>query len=285
MGLAEVQSVRTKIIDLDNSGRSCDPVSNGMYREVYEMMISQNNRFKDLYDSLSAKILATSHPLIITEGKTDWKYFLRTLKYFHGKNEYLEIEDKFFLRFGSCSEKDLTTCGTVIDFDMSGPQLQAHLKELIQTRKKELNPNFPKRIGIFDSDDSNIKLHGDDVLNVFSFRIRPDDISTELLFDESEIKTEYDGKRLFLGSEFDRNSKFCHSDSNLHIAGEPNNSNKAGRKVIVDERVFDARTRDNVALSKAKFSELVFNEDIHISPESWEKFRFIFDELKRILAI
>lgn len=285
IGLAETQALRTQIIDLDNSGRSCDPVSNEMYREVYEMMISQNSRFKDLYDSLSAKILATSHPLIITEGKTDWKYFLRALKYFHGKNEYLEVEDKFFLRFGSCSEKDLAICGTVIDFDMSGPQLQAHLKELIQTRKKEFNQNFPKRIGIFDSDDNGIKLYGDDVLNVFSFKISPDDISTELLFDENEIKTEFDGKRLFLGSEFDRNSKFCHSDSNLHIAGESSNSNKAGRSVIVDESVFDARTRHNVALSKSKFSELIFNDDIKISPESWEKFRFIFDELMRILVI
>lgn len=71
MGLAEVVQERTKIIDLDNLGISTDPTSNELYNEVYNMMIGENDRFKEIYQTLEAKIKESTKPLIVTEGKTD----------------------------------------------------------------------------------------------------------------------------------------------------------------------------------------------------------------------
>ncbi|KAF5421521.1 MAG: putative ATP-binding protein involved in virulence [Candidatus Methanomarinus sp.] len=68
MGLAEVVQERSKIIDLDNLGISKDPTTNELYTEVYNMMISENERFKEMYQSISSKIENTKHLQIVTEG-------------------------------------------------------------------------------------------------------------------------------------------------------------------------------------------------------------------------
>lgn len=69
MGLAEVALERTKIIDLENGGITKDPVTNELYSEVYDMMINENARFKNMYDDLQCKIEPAKKLQIITEGK------------------------------------------------------------------------------------------------------------------------------------------------------------------------------------------------------------------------
>ena len=69
MGLAEVVQERSKIIDLDNLGISKDPTTNELYTEVYNMMISENERFKEMYQSINSQIEITKNLQIVTEGK------------------------------------------------------------------------------------------------------------------------------------------------------------------------------------------------------------------------
>ena len=69
MGLAEVVQERSKIIDLDNLGISNDPTTNELYTEVYNMMISENERFKEMYQSINSQIEITKNLQIVTEGK------------------------------------------------------------------------------------------------------------------------------------------------------------------------------------------------------------------------
>ncbi|GHT17139.1 hypothetical protein AGMMS49573_08460 [Endomicrobiia bacterium] len=47
MGLAAVAKERAKIVELNNFGVSMDPTANELYDEVYKMMISENDRFKE----------------------------------------------------------------------------------------------------------------------------------------------------------------------------------------------------------------------------------------------
>ncbi len=69
MGLAEVVQERSKIIDLDNLGISKDPTTNELYTEVYNMMISENERFREMYQSINSQIGITKNLQIVTEGK------------------------------------------------------------------------------------------------------------------------------------------------------------------------------------------------------------------------
>ncbi len=48
MGLAEVAKERAKIIGINKSGISTDLIVNELYDEVYKMMISENDRFKEV---------------------------------------------------------------------------------------------------------------------------------------------------------------------------------------------------------------------------------------------
>ncbi|GHV67686.1 hypothetical protein FACS1894199_13640 [Bacteroidia bacterium] len=92
MGLAEKSKARTKIIDLDNMGISTDPTTNDLYKEVYEMMINPNNRFAEKYNELSEKIKSMAKPLVITEGKTDWKHFKKALSFFQSNTEFIDLD-------------------------------------------------------------------------------------------------------------------------------------------------------------------------------------------------
>ena len=71
MGLAEKASERSKIIDLDNFGISKDPTTNELYIEVYNMMVGENERFKEMYESINQQIEGADKLQIITEGKNN----------------------------------------------------------------------------------------------------------------------------------------------------------------------------------------------------------------------
>jgi hypothetical protein len=69
MGLAETARERSKIIDLDNFGITKDATTNAQYTEVYNMMVSENGRFKENYESLRRQIDASKRLQIVTEGR------------------------------------------------------------------------------------------------------------------------------------------------------------------------------------------------------------------------
>lgn len=68
MGLAEISHERSKIIDLE-SGLSIQPTNDKQYQEVYEMMIGENKRYKEMFDSIKSQIGGGKELQIITEGK------------------------------------------------------------------------------------------------------------------------------------------------------------------------------------------------------------------------
>ena len=68
MGLAEISRERSKIIDLE-SGLSIQPTNDKQYQEVYKMMVEENKRYKEMYDSIKSQIEEGKELQIITEGK------------------------------------------------------------------------------------------------------------------------------------------------------------------------------------------------------------------------
>lgn len=243
-------------------------------KQFYDKINDQAGRIKEL----EGEIVSDKDVLIITEGKTDWKYILKALEYFHKKSEFLDIKSEFFYRFGSADDVSNNICGTNILAEMSESHLNNFLSSEINSRTGDLNRRQKIRIGIFDSDTS-IKPNSKSEYGVFSFKITPDNISTEFLFIESDIKAELGDERLYVGTEFNDRS-LRHSQANLNLG--QNSSKKAGKTVIIDTDVFDENEK-NKALSKEKFAQAVFNNTIQISDESWENFRHIFENIVSFL--
>jgi hypothetical protein len=243
-----------------------------------QILENENESLKKAIEDLGKD----KNPLIISEGKTDWKYFLSALRYFHSKNEFKNIQESWFLKFGSEQDKNLNNCGTNFILDNSVSKLNTILDSFIESRNLENVSSCPLRIGIFDSDEKSAKTRNDTKNNVYSFLIEPPDISTEFLFSKSEIMTTLNGRRLYIGSEFDKQTGKLLSDTNIVLGYDNINRNKAEVNKIIDSNVFDSNNV-NIALTKEEFAKSVFLKKTKISEESWENFRNIFEKIIDIL--
>ncbi len=272
MGLAENLLDRSKIIDLDNLGISKDPTTNELYQEVYKMMISENERFKDRFLELERKINNGTKPLIITEGKTDVQYLKKAKE---------KLDDDLEIDFYEISEN----WG-----DKKLKALLEHLSKIPQNRKL---------IGIFDRDVDSIvndieenrqsfKNYGN---NVYAFCIPSvnkdiygDKISIEHYFPENILKKENNSRRLFLGNEFYRTGKSKDGNYNTKISQI---QNKVEINGIIDEKVFkidDLNESTNIALSKSDFANLVENDDDFTNGYDFNDFKIIFEKIKEIVT-
>jgi len=268
MGLAEVAKSRSKIIDLDSFGIYKDPASNELYREVYDMLVLDNERFRDSYLNLKDQVEKGETPLIITEGKTD---------ILHLKSAKVALGIKTDLEF----------------FDVPGDWGDSKLKSLLEHISKL--PQKRKIIGVFDRDVASIvkevekdgaefKSYGN---NVFSFcipvpqgREEYENISIEFYYNDVDLKKEHQGKRIY----FDNEIQFMVSAQNQakknYIARAVPDADEERTKKIFDKDVAKMAT----AHSKAVFANLVnldaqFKENIDFS-----EFSHIFKVIDKIIV-
>ena len=268
MGLAEELQGKSKIIDLDNLGVSTDPKSNKLYKEVYEMMISENERFKEKYEILETKIKEGSNPLIITEGKTDIQHIKKA-------KEKLNITD-LDIDFYEITE------------DWGDSKLKLLLEQLSKVSRSR------KIIGIFDRDVEKIiediekdgqsfKDYGN---NVYAFCIPIPEtrsgykyISIEFYYSDDELKTQDNEKSLY----FDNEVEFKQSASNKRdrrlVKLESAKSDEESTKKIFDENIGDL----DWIHSKARFAKLVETNDDFISNFEFSNFNLIFDKIREII--
>lgn len=278
MGLADTMVERSQIIDLDNNGITCSPTNNDLYKEVYDMMVGENNQFAQKYYQLEDTLKAIKKPLVITEGKTDIKFIQKA-------KEVLKLDD--------------------INFEIITPDQQpdgdSNLQKMLEQLCKIKRP-FPI-IGIFDRDientvkkidigDGKYKNYGN---RVYAFcisipKVREDrgqtKISIEYLFSDEEIKSPVDGvgHRLFLGTEFTRHSMVHNECANLTLS-KPDG--KGIDKILENnggQAVYDEND-NNILAKKDDFANAVISENIRISIESWENFRPILEKIKKLSDI
>jgi len=245
-------------------------------KRFYDRINNQAGRIKELEEIIDSD----NNILIVTEGKTDWKYILKALDYFQKKGEFTEILPEYFYRYGTQDDVYKVICGTNIFADMGESQLNNFLSNEINRRTGDKSRRKQILIGVFDSD-TDIKPKSKNEYNVFSFKISPNGISTEFLFIDDDIKSEVDGERLFIGLEFNERST-RHVSENLNLGAS--SSKRAGKKEIIDIDVFDS-IGENKALSKEKFAQAVFYGVIDISEESWDNFRHIFENISCFLPV
>ncbi|MBR6177973.1 MAG: AAA family ATPase [Bacteroidales bacterium] len=277
MGLADEASERSQIIDLDNNGMVCEPTNNDLYKEVYEMMVNENQRFADKYNYLETKTKEANKPVIITEGKTDWKHLKAALKYFKDNHEFEDI-DVDILEY---------------DFDFGDSKLHNILNQY------KLFPLRYKVVGIFDCDEANGKKISDEggiksyANNIFGmsipipeFRNYNSGISIEFLYKDSDLKrSDENGRRLFITSEFNENGRLKENNKigvkNNHDV--KNYLNPCNEKIQADE-VIDIEG-NSLALSKEQFASNILDQKEGFTNIDYCAFRSIFERLRTILQL
>ena len=267
-----------KILEVDKNQYSELKVANKKFFDSYSNLELRQKELEGENDKLKEKIETLTMPLIITEGKTDWK---------HLKKAKNKLDNKLEFSFFEYEE------------DMGDSALLNMLKEQVRI------DNSNKRIFIFDNDNDKITK---DVMdencnykdwgnNVFSFAIpqpgiRQDEskISIEHYYPDEILKKEHkypDGviRRLYCGNDFQK------TGINTDLNKRCNKKGQCGKdKIRVlsgtgEEKVFDLDNDDNdftnYAMTKDEFFENIINSSEN--EIDMNKFNLIFDIIKEII--
>ena len=274
MGLADTLAERSQIIDLDNNGIACSPANNKLYKEVYDMMIGENQRYADKYNDLVSKIESNSKPIIITEGKTDYRHIRNAINKLGRKNidvDFYEVPD-----------------------DWGDSRLQSMLDNLSRIKQRKIV------IGIFDRDSKTYleylnvehqqyKIFGNS--NVYAFAIPlvnkdiyGESISIEHYYRKKDLlKEDVNHRRLFLGQEFYSSGNSIDGHYQTKISQI---QHKVEINGIIDDKVFlstDLQQRTNVALTKKSFVDLIESDAEYAKDFDYNEFYRIIDIIQDII--
>lgn len=275
MGLADEALIRTQIIDLDNNGVICEPTNNELYKEVYDMMVNENQRFADKFNELKSRVQTINKPIIITEGKTDYRHIKNAIKIL-GRTD---IDIDFF----------------EVPDGWGDSKLKTLLDNLSLIKQKNIvigifDRDSPDYLKYVDADTNEYKAFGDS--NVYAFaiplvneNIYGNAISIEHYYYKKDLLKVDDKtkRRLFLGSEFYKvgnsidgkyQTKISKIDHKVEING------------IIDDKVYsrdDLEQKTNVALTKNAFTELIENDESFSKDIDFSNFNKIIDVISDIV--
>lgn len=274
LGLAESDQLAYRIIDLDKGGITCPPRENHIFHEVYDMMISENDRYYNQYEQLQERIKSNTKPLIITEGKTDWKHLKAAMKALNITDldiEFHEYQD---------------TLG-----DMA-------LMSLLENYARISQPRII--IGMFDRDNLSArkfaKMQTQEYIDlgnsVYAFAIPAansdeygESISIEHYYKRADLtKVDQNGRRLFLADEFYQSGNSKDGKYHTRISGIQHKLEVNG---VIDEKVYDKsdlKEESSVALSKDDFAELIVTEIEFANAFDFSAFNQIFDIIRKIIT-
>lgn len=226
-----------------------------IYLRFRDMLMDLDNPYRQAVEKKAEEQPFSITPLILTEGKTDWKHLKRAFQIMQERGLFRQMTLEFQER----------------DIEAGSGELKNTCKYLSRVRQGQ------PVIAIFDRDEPQImsevtvnggmKAWGN---NVFSFAIPvPDhrretpEVCIELLYTDDDItKVDSHGRRLYLSTEFVPRSGRHKERPELSY---PNPGKlKPNKLTIIDNTVFDMYS-NNVALPKDDFAELVLagNEPFH----------------------
>ena len=274
MGLADTLAERSQIIDLDNNGITCSPTNNDLYREVYDMMINENQRYVDKYNDLVSKIKSDGKPIIITEGKTDYRHIRNAIN----KLGRTDIDVDFY----------------EVPNAWGDSKLWSMLDNLSKIRQRRIV------IGIFDRDSKTYlqhldvehekyKIFGNSNVYAFAIPLVNEDIYGESISIEHYyrkvdlLKEDGEHRRLFLGEEFYNSGNSIDGKYQTKIS---NIQHKVDINGIIDDKVFlstDLKQERNVALTKQSFVDLIETDAEYTKDFDFNEFNQIIDIIQDII--
>lgn len=239
--------------------RKCYSLIDESYQSILKTKEQYEQQVKDI-----------SKPLIITEGKTDWKHLKHALKHLQDFGKFKELDIRFL----------------EYDYDFSDSKLETLLNQLCKV------PNSNKIIGIFDSDSatgsaySEVKNLGNNVYGccITDTRGYNCGISIELLYSREDLTRETEDKRrIYLSDEFTEKSYQLKNNPKI-VCHSGTLKDAFKRKIIkvVDSDVYDSE-ENSLALSKANFANYILNEQAPFDKVSVEGFEDVFSVIENIV--
>lgn len=237
------------------------------FSSVYNIFNNLTDTYKKELDQLKEKINVSNKPLIITEGKTDWKHLKAALK----------------------NQEDLTTLIEFLEFEDGIPMGCDALDKMLQHFKNI--PNQRKIIGIFDRDEPSINKKYKEISfqelgnNVYAFCIPKinddlDEISIEHYYLPNDLyKEDIKGRRLFSSTEFDeRGISKCKTYTS-------DNKNRSKKLKIFDSGITKIQDSSNsCALSKNDFAENILHQKNGFETMNFTNFNLIFNIVREIIS-
>ena len=260
------------ILKKDNLGNISTPENQEFYNWAPEELIEK------AFDISFYK--GTQAPLVITEGKTDWKHLknaflkLQNLgKYQNLEFEFLEYEDDKLVNGETGLQK---ICEHVSKIPKDNPVICLFDRDI----QKTINLMHDENIGFKEWGNKTYSF----CIPVPHFRQRYKYITIESYYQDNEIRTkDKDGRRLFFTSEFkEKSGKHCENPSiNYGKIGYLKNNTDELHSKIVDSCVYDTN-ENNIALSKSDFASNILNgldEFSEIDPSEFEAVIRIIDQI------
>ena len=273
LGVQEERNISYTLVNLGKNGIRCLPHETEIYKEVYNIMVSQNDRFADKYEELLTRVTENTKPIIITEGKTDWKHLkaaMRELDINDINLDFYEFEDTL----GDSTLQELLTeytritpARTVIGvFDRDNPVLLTNMG---------INSVPYKCIG------KNIYAFAIPLVHEMEYGTA---ISIEHYYKREDLcRTDENQRRLFLGDEFynSGNSKDGKYQTKIKQI-----QNKTAINGVIDDKVYsssDLEQAHSLAMSKECFAKRIYEKDSFAEGFDFSCFERIFDIIRAIL--
>lgn len=223
--------------------------------------------------AISVKTTQATKPLVLTEGKTDWKHLKSAWVKLKAAGFYTDLDIQFEESEGPRGDDLLNTC--------------KHVARISQARPT---------IFLFDRDKPNIvKEVSDSVLEfkdwkngVYSFAIpipkhrkSTPAVCIELYYQDAEIKrADLQGRRLYMSNEFDPDSMLHLTD--LGISTSDTRAKERSKITILDDKVYRG-SPSNIALPKNSFADYIINGVDNFSDFDVTEFKRIFNVIAQIV--
>ncbi len=247
----------------------------------FDLFVEKFNSFKVSYQTACDAIKNLTTPLIITEGKTDWKHLKKALERFNDEGEF-ETLDFVFLEYDD-------------ELNMGDSELLALCDQFKKT------PQPRKIICIFDRDNSKITSKITDPYvdfgnNVYAFciptpahRTGYNNISIEFMYTDDDIRTLDDnGKRLLFSNEVEKRMTQPMTKKSPTIdyikLDDPIEEDELNKKIYDQDvdKVVDSLGAA-AGLSKSVFSQYILEEKEGFANFNIDPFRQIFEVISVII--
>ena len=216
-------------------------------------------------------------PVLLGEGKTDWKILSHALSVLQVRDEYTDVKIKFR------EYAEIERVGSSILFDFcEKARSYGYQKKMLCLFDGDLKQSDYSRA---TAPGKNYRDWGGNVFSIVlpkpAFREKRE-ISIEQYFTDEEIKTpDEQGRRLFLSDEFNPKDGSLLLDSTIAYKGNLGVFNKP-YVFVIEDKVFDSNGR-SLAMSKNDFAENVRAGKGAFGRFSYDNFRLLFDVIREVL--
>ncbi|MFD3003598.1 AAA family ATPase [Pontibacter toksunensis] len=253
---------------------------------AYQLFIDEFNSLQNTFKTVNARLETLTKPIIITEGKTDWKHLKAALRKLQAQGKFTNLDFDF------------------LEYSDEIHMGDSHLQALCEQYSKI--PQSRKVICIFDRDsDSIVKqmsgINGRNYKNwghsVYSFCIPVpshrnffNNISIEFYYTDSEITTvdPVTQRRLFFSNEIEevmiKSATTKKTQSSIRILEQPKQEEEKDKKVYAKDidKIKDS-SGSSIAHSKNAFADKILNNHSGFESFSFSEFEKIFTVIEEIL--